>query len=273
MREKRVVKGCCFVAWILLLSLILPAGVFAKDEERNLRREGSYQNDFPKASQRETLPPVRSQRTVEGETAPAGVGGLVAINSEYSSIKTVNPRALTLSQRLLDGQMEGIPTELHPNPHGGGLFDAIVTPDGKTAVVSNFGSSIVYFLDLSNPASPAILGNAPIKYDTGTVDKEGKPIVYGFFAEDMALTPDGRYLLVTDGGLQRPTRKKAVLERENRSIGVLARRGVGGNKRQLEPDLARDLNSDLRSHVFVARIESSADVVGGHIPDEGVDAL
>lgn len=218
MREKGTIRGCCFLAWILLLSLILPAGVFAKDEERNLRREGSYQNDFPKASQRETLPPVRSQRTVEGETAPAGVGGLVVINSEYSSIKTVNPRALTLSQRLLDGQMEGIPTELHPNPHGGGLFDAIVTPDGKTAVVSNFGSSIVYFLDLSNPASPAILGNAPIKYDTGTVDKEGKPIVYGFFAEDMALTPDGRYLLVTDGGF---TSKMALINVRTRTLKTI----------------------------------------------------
>ena len=218
MREKRVVKGCCFLAWILLLSLILPAGVFAKDEERNLRREGSYQNDFPKASQRETLPPVRSQRTVEGETAPAGVGGLVAINSVYSSIKTVNPRALALSQRLLDGQMEGIPTELHPNPHGGGLFDAIVTPDGKTAVVSNFGESLVYFIDLSNPASPTVLGNVPIKYDTGTVDEEGHPIVYGFFAEDMALTPDGRYLLVTDGGF---TSKMALINVRTRTLKTI----------------------------------------------------
>ena len=218
MREKRVVKGCCFVAWILLLSLILPAGVFAKDEERNLRREGSYQNDFPKASQRETLPPVRSQRTVEGETAPAGVGGLVAINSEYSSIKTVNPRALALSQRLLDGQMEGIPTELRPNPNSGGLFDAVVTPDGKTAVVSNFGESLVYFIDLSNPASPTVLGNVPIKYDTGTVDKEGKPIVYGFFAEDMALTPDGRYLLVTDGGF---TSKMALINVRTRTLKTI----------------------------------------------------
>ena len=218
MREKGTIRGCCFLAWILLLSLILPAGVFAKDEERNLRREGSYQNDFPKASQRETLPPVRSQRTVEGETAPAGVGGLVAINSEYSSIKTVNPRALALSQRLLDGQMEGIPTELRPNPNSGGLFDAIVTPDGKTAVVSNFGESLVYFLDLSNPASPTVLGNVPIKYDTGTVDKEGKPIVYGFFAEDMALTPDGRYLLVTDGGF---TSKMALINVRTRTLKTI----------------------------------------------------
>ncbi|HPB56647.1 MAG TPA: hypothetical protein PLB68_11860, partial [Candidatus Aminicenantes bacterium] len=180
---------------------ILPAGVFAKDEERNLRREASYQNDFPKAAQRVVLPPVRTQGTLQGQGAPAGVGGLIAINGDtYSSIKTVNPRALTLSPRLLDGQMEGLPTEEAPSPKGGGLFDAVITPDGKTAVVSNFGMQIVYFLDISNPDSPTVLGNVPITYDTGEVDKEGKPIVYSFFAEDMALTPDGRYLLVTDGG-------------------------------------------------------------------------
>ena len=200
MREKRLTRDFCFVAWVLLLGLFLPARGFAQDKERTPRREGSYQNDFPKAAQRVVLPPVRTQGTLQGQGAPAGVGGLIAINDTYSSIKTVNPRALTLSPRLLDGQMEGLPTEETPSPKGGGLFDAVITPDGKTAVVSNFGMQIVYFLDISNPDSPTVLGSVPITYDTGKVDEGGKPIVYSFFAEDMALTPDGRYLLVTDGG-------------------------------------------------------------------------
>ena len=201
MREKRVIRSCCFLMCAFLLELFLPASGFAQEEKKSLRREASYQNDFPKAAQRVVLPPVRTQGTLQGQGAPAGVGGLIAINGDtYSSIKTVNPRALTLSPRLLDGQMEGLPTEEAPSPKGGGLFDAVITPDGKTAVVSNFGMQIVYFLDISNPDSPTVLGNVPITYDTGEVDKEGKPIVYSFFAEDMALTPDGRYLLVTDGG-------------------------------------------------------------------------
>jgi len=200
MREKRLTRDFCFVAWVLLLGLFLPARGFAQDKERTPRREGSYQNDFPKAAQRVVLPPVRTQGTLQGQGAPAGVGGLVAINDLYSSIKTVNPRTLTLSPRLLDGQMEGLATEETPSPKGGGLFDAVITPDGKTAVVSNFGMQIVYFLDISNPDSPTVLGSVPITYDTGKVDEGGKPIVYSFFAEDIALTPDGRYLLVTDGG-------------------------------------------------------------------------
>ena len=200
MREKRLTRDFCFVAWVLLLGLFLPARGFAQDKERTPRREGSYQNDFPKAAQRVVLPPVRTQGTLQGQGAPAGVGGLVAINDLYSSIKTVNPRTLTVSPRLLDGQMEGLATEETPSPKGGGLFDAVITPDGKTAVVSNFGMQIVYFLDISNPDSPTVLGSVPITYDTGKVDEGGKPIVYSFFAEDIALTPDGRYLLVTDGG-------------------------------------------------------------------------
>ena len=201
MREKLPIRSSCFLVCLIMLGLFLPARGFAQEEKKSLRREASYQNDFPKAAQRVVLPPVRTQGTLQGQGAPAGVGGLIAINGDtYSSIKTVNPRALTLSPRLLDGQMEGLPTEETPSPKGGGLFDAVITPDGKTAVVSNFGMQIVYFLDISNPDSPTVLGSVPITYDTGKVDEGGKPIVYSFFAEDIALTPDGRYLLVTDGG-------------------------------------------------------------------------
>ena len=200
MREKRVIRSCCFLMCAFLLELFLPASGFAKEEEKSLRREGSYQNDFSKASPKEVSPPVRTQGTLQGQGAPAGVGGLVAIRDTYSSIKTVNPRALTLSPRFLEGQMEGLATEEEPSPSGGEIFDAVITPDGKTAMVSNFGMSIVYFLDLSNSDSPTVLGSVPISYDTGKLNEEGNPIVYSFYAEDMALTPDGRYLLVTDGG-------------------------------------------------------------------------
>jgi len=67
---------------------------------------------------------------------------------------------------------------------GGGLFDVVITPDGKTTIVSNFGDSTIYFINTTNPAAPVVLGSAVIP----------------FFAEDMAITPDGKYVLVTDGG-------------------------------------------------------------------------
>ncbi len=67
----------------------------------------------------------------------------------------------------------------------GGLFDISVTPDGNTAVISNFGNSTVFFVDVTNPTIPYLLG----------------AVNCSFFTEDTAITPDGKYALVTDGGL------------------------------------------------------------------------
>ncbi len=67
---------------------------------------------------------------------------------------------------------------------GGGLFDTVVTLDGQTALVSNFGDSAVYFVDISNPYKLTVKGFVQLP----------------FFAEDIALSPDSRWALVTDGG-------------------------------------------------------------------------
>jgi sugar lactone lactonase YvrE len=67
---------------------------------------------------------------------------------------------------------------------GGGLFDVAITPDGLHALVSNFGDSMVNIIDTTNPSSPNVAGKVDI----------------GFFAEDIAIVPGGRYALVTDGG-------------------------------------------------------------------------
>jgi len=66
---------------------------------------------------------------------------------------------------------------------GGGNFDIVVTPDGNTALVSNFGDSRIYFIDITDPVEPVLLGTVQMP----------------MFAEDIAITPDGRYALVTDG--------------------------------------------------------------------------
>ncbi|PKO16134.1 MAG: hypothetical protein CVU39_08900 [Chloroflexi bacterium HGW-Chloroflexi-10] len=64
------------------------------------------------------------------------------------------------------------------------LFDVVVTPDYKTAIVSDFGNSLIHFVDISEPLKPTYLSR--VKID--------------MFAEDLALSPDGHFVLVTDGG-------------------------------------------------------------------------
>jgi len=67
---------------------------------------------------------------------------------------------------------------------GGGIFDVAITPDGKNALISNFGDSAVRRVDISNPTNPVV---------TGLISN-------GFFAEDIAIAPNGQFALVTDGG-------------------------------------------------------------------------
>lgn len=74
--------------------------------------------------------------------------------------------------------------ETSPGVLNENLFDVEVTPDGRTALFSNFPESTVYFVDITQPLTPQIKGHTKIS----------------FFAEDMAVTADGRYVLVSDGG-------------------------------------------------------------------------
>ncbi|MEN6409793.1 MAG: hypothetical protein ABFD44_08795 [Anaerolineaceae bacterium] len=69
-------------------------------------------------------------------------------------------------------------------PLGGDIFDVAITPDGKTALLSSFGNQLVHFVDISDPLNPVYLSS--VKID--------------FYAEDIAITDDGHYALVTDGG-------------------------------------------------------------------------
>ena len=75
----------------------------------------------------------------------------------------------------------------------------MVTPDGETAIVSNFDGRIIYFIDLTGPA-PVELGSVLIPSSAT--------------AEDLALSPDGRWVLVTDGGGAERVTSIDVLNRE-----------------------------------------------------------
>ncbi len=87
------------------------------------------------------------------------------------------------------------------------VFDVVVTPNNRTAVVSCFGESKVYFFDLTNPLNPVFI-------DTLKID---------FFAEDMDISPDGKYLLITDGGF---TPRIASVDIESRTIVEVFRLGT-----------------------------------------------
>ncbi len=67
---------------------------------------------------------------------------------------------------------------------GGSLDEAAVSPDGHTALLSNFLDNRVYRIDLSNPAAPAAECSVSLPLEP----------------EDIAFSPDGSYAMVTDGG-------------------------------------------------------------------------
>lgn len=101
----------------------------------------------------------------------------VFANLETNSIQFIDPMTNTISDPLLKGQLGN---------YSGGLLDVVITSDGNTAIVSNFFDARLYFLDISGGfnTEPTILGFVWIN----------------MFAEDMAITPDDKYVLVTDGG-------------------------------------------------------------------------
>jgi DNA-binding beta-propeller fold protein YncE len=114
-----------------------------------------------------------SKQKANGHGTPIGVFA----GSNTNCIQFIDPETFTVSNAYLKGTL---------GTYGGGLFDVVITPDGKTAVVSNFGDSKIFFIDISKgfAVAPTIL----------------KAVRIPFFAEDMDITPDGKYLLVTDGG-------------------------------------------------------------------------
>jgi DNA-binding beta-propeller fold protein YncE len=117
-----------------------------------------------------------------------GLGGLgliyadedigVVANLNTGCIQYIDPATHTATEALLAGEL---------GSRSGGLLDVVITHDGKTAIVSNFGDSRIFFIDISGGfnAPPTVLGLARTR----------------MFAEDMVITPDDKYVLVTDGGL------------------------------------------------------------------------
>ena len=91
------------------------------------------------------------------------------------AVYTVDTAANTLYGPFLQGQL-GTPA--------GGLLDVAVTANCTTALVSNLGDQKVFFVDVVHPTSPRLLGSVDLP----------------MFAEDIAITPDCKFALITDGG-------------------------------------------------------------------------
>ena len=134
----------------------------------------------------------------------------IAALSNTNSIRVINasnPNNLTISDPLLTGQMGSF---------GGQVLDVAITPDNRTALISNFGDSKVFFLDVTNPNSPLVKGSVNI----------------GFFAEDIDITPDGRYAIVTDGGFSNTI---AVIDIPAKRVEKFKFESGGGNNTESYP--------------------------------------
>ncbi|AKG90992.1 Lactonase, 7-bladed beta-propeller [Geoglobus ahangari] len=99
----------------------------------------------------------------------------VVANSDNATISTINLSASPSAVHgpFLQGQL-GVQD---------GVLDVVITPDSRRAVVSNFYSNEIYVVNITDPTSPVVEGSVSIP----------------FSPEDLAITSDGKYVLVTDG--------------------------------------------------------------------------
>jgi WD40 repeat protein len=73
-------------------------------------------------------------------------------------------------------------------PASDGLYDVTVAPNGQFALASDFTKKTVYRINLSDPKKPTFVASIP------TPD---------MFAEDIDISPDGRWAIVSDGGFSK----------------------------------------------------------------------
>lgn len=70
----------------------------------------------------------------------------------------------------------------------GELLDVAITPDSNYALIANFTLHKVYRIDISDPTNPVM---------AGTLD------VGSFYPEDIAISPNGQFAVISDGGFNR----------------------------------------------------------------------
>lgn len=102
---------------------------------------------------------------------PSAKLGIFTLHTD-TSIKLFDAKKLLTYGPFLKGQLGTV---------GGELLDVVLDKKGKTALVSHFNDKKVFFISLAKTTAPSVLGS----------------VTLGFNAEDIALTPNGKYALVT----------------------------------------------------------------------------
>lgn len=115
-----------------------------------------------------SVPPVRSATTNVGTIVVRAGGRLVVAQRDAGTIQVLKTTPLSLESTVNIGS---------------DVIDVAVSPDGTTAVVSSFIAQRVTFVDLTSQP-PAVTGSVSV------------PLL----AEAVAFTPDGKFVVVTDGG-------------------------------------------------------------------------
>jgi DNA-binding beta-propeller fold protein YncE len=112
----------------------------------------------------------------QAQEEDGGMGFAVFANLETNSIQFIDPATMTVSDSYLKGML---------GSYEGGLLDVAVTSDGKTAIVSNFGDWRIFAIDISGGfgVEPVLLGSQFVHFPP----------------EDLAITPDDKYVMITDG--------------------------------------------------------------------------
>ncbi|HKD15303.1 MAG TPA: Ig-like domain-containing protein [Candidatus Angelobacter sp.] len=115
-----------------------------------------------------SLPPVPGATTNVGTIVLRPGGRLIVAQRDSGQVQILKTNPLSVDSTLTLGS---------------DVIDVAVSPDGSTAAVTSFSGQRVTFIDLTS--QPPVV--------TGSV---GTPIA----AEAVAFTPDGRFVVVTDGG-------------------------------------------------------------------------
>lgn len=155
----------------------------------------------------------------------------VFANSNTDTIQLIDPITNTASDPILFDEFRR---------KGHFLLDVVITSDGKTAIVSSFLGARIFFIDISGGFSthPTFLGSTWTK----------------IFAEDLAITPDDKYILVSDGAF---ANNIAVVEIATRKL--ISTNNLGGRNAQavaITPDGETVLAADYwngQVHAYTLR--------------------
>lgn len=168
--------------------------------------------------------------------------GIVAIEGGW--LATIDGYSQSVNAPILTGQLSAA---------GDQLLDVAITPDGTTALVSSFTTKQISFLDTSLALVPTLT--------PGITPRLLGSLKISFYAEDIAITPNGRFALVTDG-LYTP--KIAVIDIASRTLVEEYDASVAGRNHQAVA-IAPDGRTVLTVDYFGGKVHAYTLSDDGHL--------